>query len=342
MSVARPDCAVPGPRRARRSRVSQSARRTPPGSPPRRPATVRMMSPRRKPAGPAGPTGLTPITTTPRAGEGLRVEPEPGPGAAARHAARGEQLVPAGEELLDGDGEVGEGALAQTERGDADHGAGAVDERAAAEGRVGGRHHERAIEHVLPRRRVALHRLHAGRRRPRARRLADAHRPGPVAGTHPGRVTEGRGGPGPGPAELDHAEPGLEVEAHQPRGHGQAVAQRHLDALGIQEHVAHADARSRAGSKTTAEPARSAPRLRRGGRVRRGLHPEPHHGRRHAPGEGRACRPPAASSGRGGDAARRGGRAPPGRARSDGAGAASERRARASAWPSLRAAYWRS
>src|SRR5512144_2792221 len=45
-------------------------------------------------------------------GSRLGVEPEPGPGRAARHASVGDELVPPGEELLDGDGEVDVGRLA--------------------------------------------------------------------------------------------------------------------------------------------------------------------------------------------------------------------------------------
>src|SRR5262249_49903258 len=62
-----------------------------------------------------------------------RVEAEPGPRPAARHPPLVHQLVLDGEELLDRDGEVDVGIVAQSQRGDPDDLPGGVDQGAAAE-----------------------------------------------------------------------------------------------------------------------------------------------------------------------------------------------------------------
>src|SRR5206468_12608140 len=71
--------------------------------------------------------------------------------------------------------------------------------------------------------------------------LVDADRAGPRAGGDGLRVTECRRRPWPLALELDDAEAGVEVEAHDPRRDRAPVAPARFDADRVQQQVAHGE-----------------------------------------------------------------------------------------------------
>src|SRR6266849_2104667 len=216
----------------------------------------------------------------------LRVETEPWPRRAALHPPLGEQLVFARKEFLDGNGQVHDGGLSEPQRRDADDRPRLIHEGGAPEGGVVRGDEERAVEHVLPGGRERANRLHAALRDHEVAIFVDPYRPREIAGGDLARIAEGRRRPRPGSLELDHPEPGLEVERVELARHLAPVAQRHLDAGGVQHHVA--DGEDIAG---LVEDDAAAPPLdadgRRGGSVGRHLDAKADHGRRHASHIGR-------------------------------------------------------
>src|SRR5262245_55397127 len=171
-----------------------------------------------KAGGARGPDGRHAGDDDAPALEPLRVQAEPWTRTTARDAPFGEELVPAGQEVLDGNRQIRVRRLAEAERGHADYRARRVHERRAPERGIVGRHHEGAVEHVLPRRRERPHRLHPARGGHQVALVGDAHRAGDVARAHRAGVAERGGGPRPAPLEARDRDADLEVEPDQPRG----------------------------------------------------------------------------------------------------------------------------
>src|SRR5215813_6012042 len=116
-----------------------------------------------EPGRPRGP-GVVEAVDDDALAAGGRVQAQPRSGPTTRHASGGDQLVLDRHEGLERDGEVDVRRVAEAERDDADQTSLLVHERAAAPRRDRRRHEECAVEHVLPRRREAPHRLDRARR----------------------------------------------------------------------------------------------------------------------------------------------------------------------------------
>ena len=171
------------------------------------------------------------------------------------------------------------GRLPQAQRGHADHAARRIDERGAPEGGIVRGHDEGAIQHVLPGGRERPHRLDAARGGHEVAVVRHAHRPGGVAGRHRRRIAQGRGRPRAAPLEPGHADPDLEIEPDEPGGHLAPVAERDLDARGVEQDIAHGQEVALVGVEDdAAAPALDAERGRRRP-VARDLHADAHHRR---------------------------------------------------------------
>src|SRR6185436_521651 len=138
------------------------------------------------------------------------VEPEPGARPPAHHAARADQLVLHGQELLGRDGQAHVGRRAQPQRDDADDTPALVEGGAAAPRGHGRRQHERTVQHVFPEGREAPYAGERGRHVHEVAVLVDAGGAGDRAHLQVLRGGQLGGGPGPSALEANDREAGVE------------------------------------------------------------------------------------------------------------------------------------
>ena len=214
----------------------------------------------------------------PRPSIGTVYRPSQGRGRRLATRPFGQELVLAGQEVLDGNRQVHVRPLAEPERGHADHRPRRVDERGAAEGRVVGRHDEGAVEHVFPGRGERAHRVDPARARAEPPIVRDTDRADDIPDRHLGRVAEGGHRPGARALELHHPHAHFEVECDQAGGHLAAVPERGLDPLGVEHDVAHGQHVAGRVEDDAAAPALDAEGQRRRA-VAGHFHLQPHDGR---------------------------------------------------------------